>query len=237
MTGPASFHVLRDASAMSGLRRLITDRGWARRQHGANFVRVLGTSRGTSTGWSTDPHRTAVCAVWDSDDALATFVGVGATRRLTPGLATEHFGLRVISGYGTWGGVSILDHVTPAGTDASGEVPGEVAVVTRANVRLRAWPQFVRHGRLVSESAVARDGLLDLLGFGEAPIGPVGTFSRWDSAASVESFHQSDAAHREASRLERRGNWFRTELFARFAVTAMSSSVHEEAVRASTTVR
>ena len=217
MSGPASFHVLRDASALYGLGRLITDRGWARRQHGVRFIRVLGTSRGASTGWSTDPHRTAVCAVWASDDALASFIGVGATRRATANLVAEHFSLRVISGYGTWGGASILDQVTP--TDEP--VSGEVAVITRANVRLRAWPQFVRQGRLVSESAVAHEGLIDLLGFGEAPIGPVGTFSRWASAGAVESFHQSDAAHHEASRRERSDHWFRTELFARFAVTAM----------------
>jgi spheroidene monooxygenase len=224
MTGPASFHILRDPSAVSGVRRLITDRGWARRQHGVNFIRVLGTSRGMSTGWSTDPHRTAVCAVWDSDDALASFTAAGATRRATPEVAAAHFALRLISGYGTWGGASILDQVTPADTEAPGEVPGEVpgeiVVITRANVRLRAWPQFVRQGRLVSESATRRGDLIDLLGFGEAPIGPVGTFSRWKSAKAVESFHRTDAAHLHASRLERSGDWFRAELFARFAVTA-----------------
>ena len=221
MTGPASFHVLHDPSAVSGLRRLMTDRGWARRQRGVTFIRVLGTSRGMSTGWSTDPHRTAVCAVWDSDDALASFIEAGATHRTTPALAADHFALRIISGYGTWGGASILDQVTPVASSEPGEVPGEVAVITRANVRLGAWPQFVRQGRKVSESAVLRSDLIDLLGFGEAPVGPVGTFSRWQSAEAVESFHRSDEAHREASRRERSGDWFRTELFARFAVTAL----------------
>ncbi len=140
----------------------------------------------------------------------------------TPELAAEHFSLELISGYGAWGGESILENVTAA----EAQPRGEVAVITRANVRLRAWPQFVRQGRLVSESAVKHNGLIDLLGFGEAPIGPVGTFSRWATAEVVESFHQSDAAHREASRRERSGGWFRTELFARFAVTAVPAPVH-----------
>ncbi len=229
MTGPASFHVLRDPSAVSGLRRLMTDRVWARRQRGVTFIRVLGTSRGTSTGWSTDPRRTAVCAVWESDDALSAFIDAGATRRTTPELAADHFALRLISGYGTWGGEPILDQVTPADSSEPGEVPAEVAVITRANVRMRAWPWFVRQGRLVSDSAVLRRDLIDLLGFGEAPIGPVGTFSRWHSAEAVESFHRSDEAHREASRLERSGDWFRTELFARFAVTSLPPSAQHGA--------
>lgn len=219
MTGPASFHVLTDSSAIRGVHRLVTDRRWARRQHGANFIRVLGTSRGKSTSWSTGPKRTAVFAVWNSHDALATFTANGATGRPADRVNAQHFALRLISGYGQWGGVSVLDSITSADDDHA----GEVAVVTRANVRLRAWPMFVRQGRLVSDSANTEAGLIDLLGFGEAPVGSVGTFSRWTNAAAVESFHANNVAHTGASRRERRGDWFSSELFARFGASAYSA--------------
>ncbi|HUF97913.1 MAG TPA: hypothetical protein VMM60_07260 [Ilumatobacter sp.] len=220
MTGPASFHVLTDTSAARSLRRLIGDRRWARRQHGAQFIRVLGTSRGMSTGWSTDPRRNAVFAVWSSNDALAAFVASGATGHPSPGVTGQHFALRLISGHGAWGGEPLLDLITAADDGHT----GEVAVVTRANVRLLAWPQFVHQGRLVSDSAKTEHGLVDLLGFGEAPIGPVGTFSRWTSPHAVQDFHAQNSAHREASRRERSGGWFRTELFARFAATDQGPS-------------
>jgi hypothetical protein len=204
MARVASFHVVRHAGPITALRRLGTDR--LRRPSGLVFRRLLGTGRGADAGPSADLRRTAMFAVWERETDLERYVATPRAR------IVERYDvrLRVIGGHGSWGGVDVLDAVSPGGSH------GPVAVLTRASVRPGAWRAFRAASRDVSAELRAADGMLAALGVGELPVGRLGTFSLWRDLDHALAFAAAPE-HRETIRRTRAERWYREELFARFA--------------------
>ena len=118
--------------------------------------------------------------------------------------------LRALRGHGTWRGVAVLDGL------AAGRADGPVAVLTRADVRLRRWLPFLGAGPAVSDAVQQAPGLLAVVGVGEAPLGRQATFSLWSSAAHLEAFAAGHPAHRRVVERTRAERWYGEELFARF---------------------
>jgi hypothetical protein len=209
----ASFHLLRERPwhAPVALARLGTDRLRLRNVPGLVFWRLLGTGRGDETARSIDPRRTALFAVWDHEAALERFLeSPMVARRSAAADEAWHVGLRGVGGHGSWRGVDVLAGLEPGRSD------GALAVVTRADVRLASWRPFGRAGRPVSDEVRAADGLLAVVGIGEAPVGRLGTFSLWRDMASMRSFATTMPAHRDVVRRTRADHWYGEELFARF---------------------
>jgi len=200
----ASFHLLRHNGPLTAMSRLATDR--LRRPPGLVTWRLLGTGRGADTGPSADLRRTAVFAVWEDDAAFDRFVATPRQRLV------ERYDvrLRLVGGHGRWGRADVLGDLQPGPDD------GPIAVLTRASVRVRAWRPFRAAGRVVSAELAAADGLLAAVGVGELPVGRLGTFSLWRSAADVRAFALAPR-HAETVRRTRVDGWYREELFARFA--------------------
>ena len=177
------------------------------------FSRLLGTGRGRTTSLSIDTTRRAAFVVWDDADALDVFLRsspIAARWRV----AGEHYAvrLRLVSGGGRWRGGEPL-----AGLPLV-VASGPTAVLTRADVRVRSWRPFVSAGRPVSSALAAGvDGLLAVVGVGEAPIGHQATFSLWRDAAAIDAFAYGNAAHVDVVRRTRAEGWYGDELFARFA--------------------
>lgn len=100
---------------------------------------------------------------------------------------------------------------------APGRAEGQVAILTRADVAPRSWRAFRRAGRPVSEELRTAEGLLDVVGIGEAPVGRLGTFSVWRSLEHARRFARTMPQHREVVRRTREEKWYGEELFARFS--------------------
>lgn len=199
--------------------RLGLDRARLRSVDGLLFWRLLGTGRRDDTGPSADLGRSALFAVWRDEAALEAFMSSHAiAARWKTAAESWHVRLRGLGGHGAWHGVSVLDGLEQ-GSDA-----GPVAILTRADVRLRSWPAFRRSSRIVADEVRRADGLLAVVGIGEAPLGRLGTFSLWRSLADVASFATDMPAHGEVIRRTRTDNWYREELFARFEPFASSGS-------------
>lgn len=217
----ASFHLVRERRGRGALAmlRLATDRPRLSRTPGLAFWRVLGTGRGTRTGPSADLRRTALFAVWDDESDLDAFLADAAIARRWSGAEEQwHVRLRGLSGHGRWRGVAVNDGLTV------GSSAGPVAVITRADVRPSAWRAFRRAGPAVDAELQGVDGLLAVVGIGEAPVGRLGTFSLWRSAADVRAFATTMPHHVEVMRRTRRERWYGEELFARFEPYASSGS-------------
>lgn len=213
MDGIASFHLVRECPwrAPHAMARLGTDRLRLRRVEGLRFWRLLGTGRGDDTGPSADPRRTALFAVWDEPAALDAFMaGSAIARRWQRAEEAWHVRLRGVGGHGTWRGVDPLAGLAPGRSD------GPLAVITRADVRLRSWRAFRAAGGPVSDELGSADGLLAVVGIGEAPVGRLGTFSLWRSVADMRAFAAGMPHHREVVRRTRAERWYGEELFARF---------------------
>jgi hypothetical protein len=209
----ASFHLVSESwlRAPLAMGRLGTDRIRLARVPGLDFWRLLGTGRGDDTGTGVDPRRTAVFAVWADESALDSFLADSAVGRRWADLDEAwHVRLRSIGGHGTWRGVDPLD-----GLDA-GSTTGPIAILTRADVRPSAWRTFGRAGRVVDDELHRADGLIDVVGIGEAPIGRLATFSLWESRAAARRVAYSMPDHVEVVRRTRAEGWYSEELFARF---------------------
>ena len=213
MTRVASFHVIRErpGRALFAMARLGVDRPQMMRVGGLHFWRLLGTGNGDNTGPGADLRRTALFAVWDSEADLEKFL---STHRIPQRWqrAEECWSvrLRALGGHGTWRGVDPLDGL------ARGDPTGRVAVITRADVRRGSWRDFGAAGKEVDAELHTADGLIDVVGVGEAPVGRLATFSLWESSAAVRAYAYGMPRHQQVIEQTREGDWYAEELFARF---------------------
>jgi hypothetical protein len=216
----ASFHLVRHAGALAPTARLPLDGRALRRVPGLRFGRLLGTGEGRTMTTSADLRRWAAFAVWDDIADLDRF------RRDHPlsrrwDRAAERFDvqLRPISALGTWDGVDPLE-----GQGHAGAPDGPIAVLTRATVRWRRLPAFLRSVPPVDAHLGSVDGLLHAAGIGEWPIGRQATFSLWRDAEAMQRFSYRSAEHVEVVRRTRDEDWYGEELFARFAPVAWTGT-------------
>jgi hypothetical protein len=217
----ASFHLVREATSAANLPRLAIERRALSGVDGLTLWRLCGTGAGSSTANSRDLKRRALFALWRDEAALDDFL---ASHRLPHRWerADEywHVRLRGAGGHGHWHGVDVpmtLGTTTINATDP-------VAIITRANVRLRQWRAFSAARPAVDCELHDAAGLTDVVGFGEAPIGRQATFSLWSSMEAARTFAYSQPHHRDVIERTRRERWYGEEMFARFVPYASSGS-------------
>lgn len=223
--GPvATFHLIRERSALRTLARLGGDRVRLARTDGLEFWRLLGTGAGDDTGPGADLRRSALFAVWRDEDALRAFERSMAPR-WSRALEVWSVRLRPLGGHGTWRSYPVLDRLAgPSAPPAPPDADGPVAIITRADVRPGSWRAFRAAGPAVSDELRTADGLLAVVGIGEAPLGRLGTFSLWRDLAAARAFARNGPHHREVVARTRREHWYGEELFARFAPYASAGT-------------
>jgi heme-degrading monooxygenase HmoA len=216
----ASFHLIRDHAVFSNLTRLGRDRRPLQHTNGLQFWRLMGTGNGRNTGPSVDLRRRAVFAVWDDDMALDQFLRSSAVASAwREAEESWHVRLRLIRGGGRWRGQEILRDMTVA-ADAS----GPIVTITRANVRAKHWRTFAQVSRATNVEVAAAEGLLRVVGVGEAPVGKQAAVSVWQDEDALTSFAYRGAGHLEVMRRTRQESWYSEELFARFQPYASTGS-------------
>ncbi len=207
----ASFHLTRWANALQGMNALARDRIALRGVDGLEFWRVLGTGKGDDTTPSADLSRTALFLMWRNEDAFHNFLREQAVaRQMNEAEEHWHVKLRSAGGMGSWKGHAVpelLEH----GTDS-----GRIAVITRAHVHAKSWRTFGKAGAPVDHSLKGADGLLRVVGIGEAPVGMLGTFSLWQSTDHMKQWAYQSPQHQEVMRRTRDEGWYGEEMFARF---------------------
>jgi hypothetical protein len=227
----ASFHLARFPGALAPTARVPLDRASLRRAAGARFAKLLGTGRGSRMAASADLRRWAVFAVWDDEDALHAFRTEHALPRRWDATAVERYDVTLLplGAHGTWDGVDPI--AGPSARDLVGKGAGSphrddrsVAVVTRATVRWRKVPSFLRAVPAVDRTLAGTDGLLATVGIGELPVGRQATFSLWRDAEAVRAFAYQQAEHTDVIRRTRDEGWYGEEWFARFRPTASSGT-------------
>jgi hypothetical protein len=221
--GLVTLHLWRvpTAAVPAALLRMARDRRRVRRTPGVRFAKLLGTGAGrTFTVRDADPHRWGLLTSWAEPEDAVRFERASAVAAAWRGLAEESFraDLRPIASRGSWSGRR------PFGDPAPRREHGPVAAVTRARLRPTLAAAFWRAVPPVSADLRTHPGLRAAVAIGEAPIGLQGTFSLWDSAASLRGFANS-APHVEAVRRTAATGWYAEELFARFAVVDVAGTL------------
>lgn len=199
---------------MLALARLGLDRRILNVTDGVMFWRLMGTGEGSTTSPSADFRRTAAFIVWRDEAAFQKFMASSeiARRWKSTRLVRESWStrLRTTGGHGSWRGFKPYEQI------ARGSQEGVVAIVTRANIRLRSWRAFARAGVGVDRQLHESPGLIAVCGIGESPIGRQGTFSLWRTLDDARQFAFQTPRHRHVIDETHQGKWYSEELFARF---------------------
>lgn len=225
----ASFHLIRlpTAAAARQLARVPFDRRALRHVKGVRFAKLLGTGRGQTMAASADLRRWAVFAVWDDDEARERFLAAHRLSRRWNEEADERFdvALAPLGAHGSWNDADPFGGYAPqsAASDAA-HADRPIAVLTRATVRWRQVPAFLRAVPEVDRTLATTDGLLATVGIGEAPVGRQATFSLWRDADAIRDFAYRRAEHSRVVERTRAEGWYGEEWFARFSVTGRSGT-------------
>jgi hypothetical protein len=118
-----------------------------------------------------------------------------------------------IMAHGTWAGKELFKDVKP-----SKQTTGNIAVLTRASIRLTKVTSFFKNVPAVEKQMHQADGLLFSVGVGEAPLIRQATFSIWENTEKMKAFAYNMQQHREVIRKTREEKWYSEEMFARFSV-------------------
>ena len=196
---------------MQGMNALARNRFALRGVDGLEFWRVLGTGKGDDTSPSADLSRTALFLMWRNEDALQNFLREhSVARQMNETEEHWHVKLRSVGGMGSWKGRTIPELLDRGSDD------GRIAIITRAHVHTKSWRTFGKAGVPVDQSLKGANGLLRVVGIGEAPVGMLGTFSLWQSTEHMKQWAYGSPQHQEVMRRTRDEGWYGEEMFARF---------------------
>lgn len=184
---------------------------------GLTFFRLLGSGSGFSV--VPDFSRYALLATWSSEQAADDFFADDPTCAACHARAAESWTVKLLPRRvrGAW----LARDPFLAGAPPP-ELPDHLplVVLTRAALRLTALPSFWSRAPRINDHILTAPGLRLALGVGELPwIRPV-TFSVWDSNTPMEQFAFHGSSHHTAALAARTHNWFKEDLFARFAAIA-----------------
>lgn len=210
----ATFHVLRWQHLSGMVQALAFDRIRFRNAQGLQFLRVLGTGKGSSTAPSTELRRTALFCVFDDEQSADAHLNRVTHRG---GLRESwHVKLRGAGGHGAWRGMNIPNIMNDAQSISRTAHDSPIALITRADVHARSWLTFGRAAKVVDEELHRSDGLLAVVGIGEAPVLRLGTFSLWRDASAMAAFARQQPRHQHVVERTRSEQWYGEEMFARF---------------------
>ena len=181
-----------------------------------SFFKSLGTGAGKTFTPNDADLRTWALVITTtlSKDELTNLSVIAQWRSFAQSEAL--FELEAISAHGLWA------KQQPFPLTRSSKWDGEVATITRAKI---AWHENFRFWRAVppvTDSLLGNSGLIQAIGIGEAPVGLQGTFSHWESQAALRAFAYQGEAHQRAIAQTAERQWYKEELFARFAVISHS---------------
>lgn len=203
----------------------LRDRAWAfgmmglaRHQIAAvpdiGFWKLCGS--GTGEGFTPVPNTAvyAILATWPCNGIARERVAYEPLFRRYRDHAAESWTvfLTPVQARGFWSGEQPF---APAKTHST----GPLAALTRATIKPRILTKF--WGRVPDiSSVIGQDpNVLFKIGIGEVPWLHQVTFSIWPGAAEMANFARKDGPHARAIKAVRAEEWFREELYARFAVS------------------
>lgn len=129
--------------------------------------------------------------------------------------------LQPIEGHGLWDGKTCFGNLPP-----HSQYEGEIAVLTRATIRLNKLGRFWQHVPQVAEVMQSTPGFITSYGIGEVPWIKQATFSIWQSKAAMKTFAYNMQQHADVVHKTRKENWYSEEMFVRFKVLACYGSVN-----------
>ncbi len=137
------------------------------------------------------------------------------------GCQTLTYFLEPIEGHGLWDGKKVFGEL-PHKTDYE----GQIAVLTRATIRLTRLKRFWNHVDGVAGQMATANGFVTSYGIGEMPLIKQATFSIWQSKESMKAFAYQLKEHQEVIQKTRQEKWYSEDMFTRFKIIACTGKLN-----------
>ncbi|MFT5581161.1 MAG: hypothetical protein ACI9G9_000407 [Psychromonas sp.] len=182
---------------------------------GMKLGKLLGT--GSGLGFSQKPNwgKYAHIAVWETKEDAENYYSKSHLIKMLErySFKKDQFEMLPYQSKGVWDGKNPYE-----GVSNNGAQQGEVAILTRAKVKIKNLPDFWKYVKPSNKSLSEADGRIYSAGMGEWPFSHPITFSVWESLDHAVRFAHGVSVHGKAAKAARDGKWFREDLFVRFAV-------------------
>ena len=187
-----------------------------RRTPGLRFYKLMGSGGNGGFGLWPNWRVYALLGVWDSEAAWSQFQQDNPFAQQARLRAKEQMTtfLQPLRTHGLWNGENPFTPV--AEQSISADAP--VAVLTRARIRLKRLPEFLRYTPMASASLSEQKDLLLSIGIGETPLIYQATFSIWRNMEAIQQYAYRNPAHGQVVRKTRDRDWYSEEMFTRFQV-------------------
>lgn len=180
---------------------------------GLQFYKLMGSGRGLGFHPWPDWSTYALLCVWDSADQARAFINDSELYDRYGSRTEQSWTLLMtnIMAKGKWSGRQPFE---------AGEVNGDgrVAVITRATIKVSKLVPFWKYVPTSQRPIENASGLLYTKGIGEVPVVQMATFSLWQDKQSLLDYAYGSAEHRKAIEMTRSIDWYKEELFSRFAI-------------------
>lgn len=184
------------------------------------FYKLMGSGRNGTFDKVPDLHQWAVLTVYKEmpsfdDDALLPerLYGkfIAAWLRLFK-CRLHTYILDPAEGHGKWDGKAAFGDIERR------EMPGKIAVLTRATIKLNKLKYFWAHVAPVAAKMATAKGFIASYGIGEVPWIKQATFSIWESKEDMTAFAYGMQEHREVVKKTRAEKWYSEDMFVRFEI-------------------
>lgn len=176
------------------------------------FWKLFGSGKGEGFNPTLNPKTFAILATWDDPETARATLEENKLFQRYAARADENWSviLTPSSSRGEWAGQK------PFATDSSAKAPA-LAVLTRATLNPSKMWQFWKRVPAISKIIGANTDVVFKIGVGEVPLRNQVTFSIWPNTKTMTDFVRN-GPHAAAIKRVRDENWFREELYARFAI-------------------
>jgi hypothetical protein len=183
-----------------------------------SFWKLMGSGRNGTFDLTPDLRQWGIMMVADADSihpgGWQNLAGSFISNYIRVfGASTQAFKLKPIEGHGLWNGREAFGPL-PKTTDYD----GEIAILTRATIRISRMRNFWKHVDGVAMQMAASKGFVQSYGLGEVPFVRQATFSIWQSKQHMREFAYRMHEHKEVIRKTYSERWYSEEMFVRFLV-------------------
>lgn len=191
---------------------------------GLEFVKTLGTGAGNGFSLWPDFSTYALLTIWKSKEEATAFLEESGVMKafVSRSSSQKHFNLHPLHSHGLWGKSNPFESSQrPLKKDE------QIGIITRATLRPKRLLEFWRAVPAASKAIQNAEGVLWYKGIGEWPMVQQATFSVWNSLNDVKAFAYKSTAHAAIVKKTRKRNWYKEDLFARFAVSPLHLNTNE----------
>lgn len=184
---------------------------------GLSFKKMMGS--GANGGFSIFPNfgLYGVICVWENAAAQEHFFEYNEELALfrKNSVAHQDIFLEPLSSHGAWDKQNPFKITTQTEKTPPNQ---KIAVITRATIYWQKLHKFWYYVPSASKNMQNQEGLRLALGIGELPLIQQATFSIWDNSQAMQQYAYKNKSHKVVIEKTRKYQWYKEELFARFAV-------------------